>query len=471
MSRKKIVAATGCPTGIAHTFMAAEALKIAAEQLGVDIKVETHGQVGIENALTDQDILEADGVIVAADKDVNTDRFHGKPLIEVPVAKGIRTPNELIQGIINGEAPVHQVKGRASGTETTSAPSSAQQKSANKWIHTIYKHLMNGVSHMLPFVVGGGVLIALSFLFGIYSADPQHETYHPFAAYLKNIGGLGFSLMVPILAAFIADSIAKRPGMVVGFIGGLLANDGGAGFLGGIIAGFAAGYIIVLLQFLLQKLPASLDGLKSIFIYPVIGIFLIGAVMTPLLVPITGLNNSLMDFLSSVQSTNPLLLGLIVGAMCGFDMGGPFNKAAYVTGTALLAQGDLYFMAGVSAACITPPLIIAIATTIFRKHFTPQERNAGMINYILGATHITEGAIPFAAKNPVVVLPIIMFGSAISAILTYLFGVQVPAPHGGFLVLPVVTGAFQWVLSILIGSLVGAILYGLYRKKIDKPAV
>lgn len=326
MSRKKIVAATGCPTGIAHTFMAAEALKIAAEQLGVDIKVETHGQVGIENALTDQDILEADGVIVAADKDVNTDRFHGKPLIEVPVAKGIRTPNELIQGIINGEAPVHQVKGRASGTEKTSAPSSAQQKSANKWIHTIYKHLMNGVSHMLPFVVGGGVLIALSFLFGIYSADPQHETYHPFAAYLKNIGGLGFSLMVPILAAFIADSIAKRPGMVVGFIGGLLANDGGAGFLGGIIAGFAAGYIIVLLQFLLQKLPASLDGLKSIFLYPVIGIFLIGAVMTPLLVPITGLNHSLMDFLSSVQSTNPLLLGLIVGAMCGFDMGGPLTK-------------------------------------------------------------------------------------------------------------------------------------------------
>lgn len=327
MSRKKIVAATGCPTGIAHTFMAAEALKIAAEQLGVDIKVETHGQVGIENALTDQDILEADGVIVAADKDVNTDRFHGKPLIEVPVAKGIRTPNELIQGIINGEAPVHQVKGRATGTEKTSASSSpAQQKSANKWIHTIYKHLMNGVSHMLPFVVGGGVLIALSFLFGIYSADPQHETYHPFAAYLKSIGGLGFSLMVPILAAFIADSIARRPGMVVGFIGGLLANDGGAGFLGGIIAGFAAGYIIVLLQFLLQKLPASLDGLKSIFIYPVIGIFLIGAVMTPLLVPITGLNNSLMDFLSAVQSTNPLLLGLIVGAMCGFDMGDLLTK-------------------------------------------------------------------------------------------------------------------------------------------------
>ncbi|MGE6632260.1 PTS fructose transporter subunit IIC [Bacillus sp. NPDC077027] len=469
MSRKKIVAATGCPTGIAHTFMAAEALKIAAEKLGVDIKVETHGQVGIENALTNEDIMNADGVIVAADKDVQTERFHGKPLIEVPVSKGIRTPDELIQTILNGHAPIHQVKGKSAVKDAEQAPSQATQP--NKWIHTIYKHLMNGVSHMLPFVVGGGVLIAISFLFGIYSADPEHETYNAFAAFLKNIGALGFSLMVPILAAFIADSIAKRPGLVVGFIGGLLANDGGAGFLGGILAGFAAGYIILLLQLILQKLPASLDGLKSIFIYPVFGIFLIGAVMTPLVVPITGLNNSLMDFLSSVQSTSPLLLGLIVGAMCGFDMGGPFNKAAYVTGTALLAEGNLYFMAGVSAACITPPLIIAIATTIFRKYFTPQERNAGAINYILGATHITEGAIPFAAKNPVVVLPIIMFGSAISAILTYMFGVQVPAPHGGFLVLPVVTGAFQWVLSILIGSVTGAILYGLYRKKSAETAI
>jgi PTS system fructose-specific IIC component len=321
---------------------------------------------------------------------------------------------------------------------------------------------------MLPFVVGGGVLIALSFLFGIYSADPNHEQYNQFAALLNKIGGLSFSLMVPILAAFIAESISKRPGMVVGFIGGLLANQGGAGFLGGIIAGFLAGYLIILLQKLLKNMPKSLDGLKSIFLYPVLGIFLIGAIMTPILVPVTGLNEGMMAFLASVQSSNPLLLGIIVGMMSGFDMGGPFNKAAYVTGTALLSEGNLYFMAGVSAACIAPPLIIAFATVFFRKYFTKDERNAGMINFILGSTHITEGAIPFAAKNPVVVIPIIMLGSSIAAIMTYMFGVQVPAPHGGFLVLPVVTGAIQWVFSILAGSIIAAVIYGLYRKKIAK---
>ncbi|MCG3417740.1 PTS fructose transporter subunit IIC [Oceanobacillus jordanicus] len=469
MSKKKIVAATGCPTGIAHTFMAAEALKKAAEKLNVEIKVETHGQVGVENALTPQEIKEADGVIIAADKDVNADRFHGKPLVDVPVAKGIRTPEDLINQIINGEASVYRASdyegSSESNTEDTTTQHDKQTTSGKNWGHTIYKHLMNGVSHMLPFVVGGGVLIAISFLFGIYSADPENEQYNQFAKLLNDVGGLSFSVMVPILAAFIAESISKRPGMVVGFVGGLLADQGGAGFLGGILAGFIAGYIIILLQKLLKKMPHSLNGLKSIFLYPVLGIFLIGIIMTPIIVPLTGLNEGLMSFLESVQSTNPLLLGLIVGAMCGFDMGGPFNKAAYVTGTLLLSEGNLYFMAGVSAACIAPPLIIAFATVIFRKYFTKEERNAGAVNFILGSTHITEGAIPFAAKNPVVVLPIIMLGSAIAAILTYMFGVQVPAPHGGFLVLPVVTGAFQWVLSILIGSLVGAFIYGLYRKK------
>ncbi|MFY0760509.1 PTS fructose transporter subunit IIBC [Metabacillus dongyingensis] len=474
MGRKKIIAATGCPTGIAHTFMAAEALKKAAANLDVDIKVETHGQVGIENGLTEQDIREADGVIVAADKDVNTDRFHGKRLVEVPVARGIRAPKDLISQILNEEATVHYVSGytkdnlkespNSAGKETSSSNSGSNKK----WLHTIYKDLMNGVSHMLPFVVGGGVLIALSFLFGIYSADPNHEQYNQFAALLNKIGGLSFSLMVPILAAFIAESISKRPGMVVGFIGGLLANQGGAGFLGGIIAGFLAGYLIILLQKLLKNMPKSLDGLKSIFLYPVLGIFLIGAIMTPILVPVTGLNEGMMAFLASVQSSNPLLLGIIVGMMSGFDMGGPFNKAAYVTGTALLSEGNLYFMAGVSAACIAPPLIIAFATVFFRKYFTKDERNAGMINFILGSTHITEGAIPFAAKNPVVVIPIIMLGSSIAAIMTYMFGVQVPAPHGGFLVLPVVTGAIQWVFSILTGSIIAAVIYGLYRKKIAK---
>ncbi|WP_408008145.1 PTS fructose transporter subunit IIC [Pseudalkalibacillus sp. A8] len=475
MTRKKIIAATGCPTGIAHTFMAAEALKQAAKKLDVDIKIETHGQVGIENGLSEADIREADGVIIAADKDVNTDRFHGKRLVEVPVARGIRAPEELIRQILNEEVPVHYVKALTVDNQEASSEQAAGKKASSgssqgnrKWMHTLYKNLMNGVSHMLPFVVGGGVLIALSFLFGIYSADPNHEQYNEFAALLNKVGGLSFSLMVPILAAFIAESIAKRPGMVVGFIGGLLANEGGAGFLGGILAGFIAGYVIILLQRLLKNMPKSLDGLKSIFLYPVLGIFLIGAIMTPLLVPVTGLNEGMMDFLASVQSSNPLILGIIVGAMCGFDMGGPFNKAAYVTGTALLAQGNLYFMAGVSAACIAPPLIIAFATVFFRKYFTREERNAGTVNFILGSTHITEGAIPFAAKNPIVVLPIIMLGSSIAAVMTYMFSVQVPAPHGGFLVLPVVTGAIQWVFSILVGSLAGAAIYGLYRKKLSE---
>ncbi|NBJ70071.1 MULTISPECIES: PTS fructose transporter subunit IIBC [Clostridia] len=465
MTKKKIVAATGCPTGIAHTFMAAEALQKAAEKLNVEIKVETHGQVGIENALTSEEIKAADGVIIAADKDVQADRFHGKPVVDVPVSKGIKDPEALIEQILQGKAAIYYASDYEGTDEGEIAQDGAPEGSSRKWVHTIYKHLMNGVSHMLPFVVGGGVLIAISFLFGIYSADPKHEQYNEFAALLKEVGGLGFSLMVPILAAFIAESIAKRPGMVVGFIGGLLASQGGAGFLGGILAGFIAGYIIILLQKLLKGLPRSLDGLKSIFLYPVLGIFLIGIIMKPIIIPVTGLNEGLMDFLASVQSTNPLLLGLIVGAMCGFDMGGPFNKAAYVTGTLLLAEGNLYFMAGVSAACIAPPLIIAFATVLFPKYFTKEERNAGAVNFILGSTHITEGAIPFAAKNPIVVLPIIMLGSSIAAMLTYLFKVQVPAPHGGFLVLPVVTGAFQWVIAILIGSMVGALLYGMYRKK------
>lgn len=462
MSKVKIIAATGCPTGIAHTFMAEEALKVAAKNLGVDIKIETHGQVGVENELTKQDIIEADGVILAADKDVNPSRFQGKPTIQVSVAKGIHEAEKLIQQIIDGKATVYKAK------KNDVSNNDEEEKAAsgkNKFLHSIYTHLMNGVSHMLPFVVGGGVLIAISFLFGIHSADPEHSSYNEFAALLKNVGGLGFSLMVPVLAAFIADSIAKRPGMVVGFIGGLIANDGGAGFLGGIAAGFIAGYIIVLLMKLLEGMPKSLNGLKSIFLYPVIGIFLIGVIMTLLVEPMTAINEGMKTFLGNFQDSNPIVLGLIVGAMSAFDMGGPVNKAAYVTGTALLGEGNYFFMAGVSAACITPPLITAFATVFFKKHFNQAERNAGGVNFILGATHITEGAIPFAAKNPIVVIPILMIGSSISAILTYMMKVQVPAPHGGFLVLPVVTGAFQWVFAILVGSLVGAFLYGYYKKR------
>jgi PTS system fructose-specific IIC component len=458
MNKIKIVAATGCPTGIAHTFMAAEALKIAAEKLGVEIKVETHGQVGIENALTAKEIREADGVIVAADKDVQAERFAGKPVVDVPVAKAIRGAEAMIQTIIDGKAPVYKAstKRTAQAAEEVSAGSSVGR--------AVYKHLMNGVSHMLPFVVGGGVLIALSFLFGIHSAEPKDPTFNSFAKLIKDIGGFGFQMMVPVLAAYIAESIAKRPGLVVGFIGGLIASTGGAGFLGGIVAGFLGGYVIVLLSKLLQGMPKSLEGLKAIFLFPVLGLFITGSLMMLFVNPMTAVNEAMKTFLSNFQDGNPILLGLIVGCMSAFDMGGPVNKAAYVTGTALLAEGNMFFMAGVSAACITPPLVTAFATVFFKKEFNESERNAGLVNFILGSTHITEGAIPFAAKNPIVVIPILMVASSISAILTYLFKVQVPAPHGGFLVLPVVTGAFQWVISILAGSLIGAVAYGFSKK-------
>ncbi|WP_164667732.1 PTS fructose transporter subunit IIC [Virgibacillus doumboii] len=463
MGQIKIVGATGCPTGIAHTFMAEEALRKAAEKLGVDIKVETHGQVGVENQLTKEDIQKADGVIIAADKDVNAGRFAGKPTVDVSVGQGIKDAEKLIQQIIDGKALPY----KGSGNSNTSSENSEEESSGggSKVGRAIYKHLMNGVSHMLPFVVGGGVLIALSFLFGIHSANPDHESYNEFAAFLNKTGSVAFGLMVPILAAFIAQSIAQRPGLVAGFVGGVIANDGGAGFLGGILAGFIAGYIIVLLIKLFKGLPQSLEGLKAIFLYPLFGIFLTGAVMYIAVEPMTAINEGMMSFLSNFQNSNPILLGLIVGCMSAFDMGGPVNKAAYLTGTALLSDGNFYFMAGVSAACIAPPLITAFATVFFRKYFNEQEKNAGILNFILGSTHITEGAIPFAAKNPIVVIPILMIGSSISAILTYMFNVQVPAPHGGFLVLPVVTNAILWVVAILIGSLVAAFIYGSYMKR------
>lgn len=462
MANVKIVAATGCPTGIAHTFMAEEALKQAANKLGVDIQVETHGQQGINNQLTQADITAADGVVIAADKNVDADRFAGKPTVEVSVGRGIKDAEALIQTIINGKATVY--KGKKEERDSESGDTEVQS-SGSSFGHSLYKHLMNGVSHMLPFVVGGGVLLAVSFLFGIHSANPDHESYNPIAAFLNSTGALGFELMVPILAAFIAESIAKRPGMVAGFIGGMIASDGGAGFLGGIIAGFIAGYLMLLLKQWFSKLPKNLDGLKSIFLYPVIGILITGALMTLLVEPMTAINEGLKTFLSDFQNANPILLGLVVGCMSAFDMGGPVNKAAYLTGTALLAEGNYYFMAGVSAACITPPLITAFATLFFRKYFNQAERNSGTVNFILGSTHITEGAIPFAAKNPIVVIPILMIGSSISAILTYMMNIQVPAPHGGFLVLPIVQGALQWVVAIVIGSLVGAMIYGFYRKR------
>ncbi|MBL1229865.1 PTS transporter subunit EIIC [Enterococcus sp. BWB1-3] len=463
MTKYQIIAATGCPTGIAHTYMAQEALEQAAKNHGVSIKVETHGQVGIENTLTNKEIADADAVIIAADKDVQAERFAGKRVIEVSVSKGIKDADQLIKDALAGEGSIRKGENveAATGNEKTSSGIG----------HNIYKNLMNGVSHMLPFVVSGGVLVAISFLFGIYSADPSSDQYNEFAAQLMNVGGLAMGMMVPILSAFIAEGIAKRPGLVVGFVGGLVASNGGTGFLGGIISGFLAGYIVLGLMKLFSSLPKSLDGLKAIFLYPVLGVFITGIIMTLVSEPMSAVNQAMMDFLSGFQDSNPLILGIIVGCMSAFDMGGPVNKAAYVTGTALLAEGNTTFMAGVSAACIAPPLITGVAVILFRKYFDSSDRNAGLVNIILGSTHITEGAIPFAAKDPLRVLPTMMLGSSIAAVLTYMFKVQVPAPHGGFLVLPVVTHGLLWVVAILIGSIVGGVILGMIQKRrVEKAA-
>lgn len=439
---KKIIAVTGCPTGIAHTFMAEEALKTAAKKLNVEIKVETNGASGVENAITPEDLTDIYGVIIAADKDVNAERFNGLPVIEVPVKEAIHHPAELINKVVNGQAQ------RRQGHSATTDP--AEKYERESFGRQIYKHLMSGVSNMLPFVVAGGILIAISFLWGIYSADPNSPQYNVIAATLMKVGQQAFSIMVPVFTAYIAWSISGRPGMV---------------------AGFAAGYFMLLIRHLLDGLPRQYEGLKSIFIMPLIGVLVIGVMMVLLGQPVAAINNGMMNWLSSLQEANPILLGIVVGAMCSFDFGGPVNKAAYVTGTLLLGQGNYFFMAGVSAACITPPLVIALATTFFPKGFSEEERAAGMVNYILGCTHITEGAIPFAAKDPLRVIPMMMIASSISAVLSYSLHIQVPAPHGGFLILPLVSKPLMWGLCILAGSACGALMLGcwrLWQKRTDK---
>ncbi|MFH5779851.1 fructose-specific PTS transporter subunit EIIC [Heyndrickxia oleronia] len=460
MKTYTIIAATGCPTGIAHTYMAQEALEAAAKKRGISIKVETHGQEGIRNALTEAEIDAADGVIIAADKDVNADRFIGKPLINVSVSKGIKEPDQLIDEILSGNVPKY--KDGQARAQQQSGHSSGQKTSI--W-HSIYVSLMNGVSHMLPLVVAGGVMVAISFMFGIHSAEPDSPEYNQFAYYLKTIGGISMNLMVPILCAYIAESIAKRPGLIIGFIVGMIAYMNGTGFLGGIVGGFLTGYIMVGLAYACKGLPKQLDGLKAIFLFPVLGIFIAGFAMWFLSAPMESINQGMMSFLSSVQDSSPILLGLIVGCMSAFDMGGPVNKAAYVTGTALLAQGNYFFMAGVSAACIAPPLATGFAVLFGGKAYSASDRSAGYVNFLLGSTHITEGAIPFAAKKPLKVIPILMLGSSIAAILTYLFKVQVPAPHGGFIVLPIVTHAILWVVAILIGAVVSGFLMSMDQKR------
>lgn len=445
----KLLGVTGCPTGIAHTYMAEKALKEAAARHGCQIKIETNGAIGVENQLSDADIALADAIIVASDKNVDLERFNGKPVLEVPVAEGVNKAEELILLCMDGKVPLRSGKRKVdNSTEKNSGTA-----------HQIYKHLMNGVSHMLPLVVAGGVLTAISFLWGIYSFDPASEQYNEIAALIKSVGGYSMGLMVTVLSAFIAQSIGGRPGLIAGFVGGMIAGSTDSGFLGGIISGFLAGYLALMVVKALRGLPRQLEGLKSIFIVPIVTIGGVGILMMLFSQPCAALNHWMMEALSKLQNTSPVLLGIVIGCMSAFDMGGPVNKAAYVTGTVLLGQGNYLFMAGVSAACITPPLVFAIAATIKKNRFSDEDRAAALVNYILGSTHITEGAIPFAAKSPLKVIPILMVSSSISAIATYLMKVEVPAPHGGFLILGLVNKPLVWVLCILLGSVIGAILY------------
>lgn len=486
MAKFDIIAATGCPTGIAHTFMAKEALEKAAAERGLTIKVETHGQVGVENELTKSEIAGAKAVVVAADKDVQAERFAGKPMVSVGVSKALSV--EAAGNLIDRALA-------AKGDSTVAAAADIEDEVEEKESigHIIYKHLMNGVSHMLVFVVAGGVLTAVSFLWGITSFDSTASDYNSFAAMLKIIGGIAMNLMVPVLSAYIAESIGKRPALVPGFVAGMIAIQGlpvnaetgmidaggagvGFGFLGGIVGGFLAGYVILLLEKVFAGLPKNLDGLKAIFLYPLFSTAIVGLVMLGISGPMAAINTAMMDFLKGLSASGAVVLGLAIGCMCAFDMGGPVNKAAYVTGTAMLTEAlaagvgtDTYnfgtnFMAAVSAACIVPPLITTFAVVVGKKYFSQEDHDAGVVNLILGCTHITEGAIPFMTKNIWPVMPIMMLGSSIASILTIMFNVHDPAPHGGFLVLPVVENGPLWVLAILIGAVVGGILFVAFKK-------
>ena len=460
MANYDLVGATGCATGVAHTFMAEEALEKAAEKLGYTIKIETHGQTGIENNLTSTEIADAQAVIVASDIDVGLDRFAGKRLVVVPVARGVKEPDALIKKAL--AAPIYK-EGQAA--KSSNKESVGKQKLGNK----IYTSLMNGVSHMLPFVVAGGVLMAISFFWGIDSANPKSSEYNQFAAMLNTVGSTTMNLMAPVLGAYIAEALAQRTGFVVGLSAGFITFNGGGGFLGAIVGGYLAAIVVLGLQKLFQPLPDDkFRGLKSIFLLPVLGVLITGSIMYLLNTPIKALNVGLMSWLRGFENTNPALLGIIIGIMCAADFGGPINKAAYVTGTVLLAQGNYYFMAGVSAACIAPPLATGFAVLMNRKAYSKSERAAGYVNFLLGSTHITEGAIPFAAKHPLWNIPAFMVGSAVASVLTYITKISVPAPHGGFIVLPLVNKPFLWVLWILIGAAISGALLALIAGRFDK---
>ena len=466
-----IVAVTACPTGIAHTYMAAEAIEKKAKELGYQVKVETRGSGGAKNVLTDDEIAKAAGVIVACDTNVPTDRFDGKKVIECQVSDGINKAEELIKRIASGDAPVF----KASGKKEDSHSSVGGKESIG---HQIYKHLMNGVSHMLPFVVGGGILIAIAFLIDGFSVDlnslPAEQranfgTITQAAALFKGIGGTAFGFMLPILAGFIAMSIADRPGLAVGFVGGSIAANGTSGFLGALVAGFVAGYIVLLLKKVFSKLPDSLDGMKPVLLYPLFGIFLVGVIMQFVVEPPIGaLNTAINNGLNGLNGASAVVLGVLLGGMMSVDMGGPVNKAAYVFGTASIAAGNYNIMAAVMIGGMVPPLAIALATILFKNKFTEEERKAGPTNFIMGLSFITEGAIPFAASDPLHVLPACVVGSAVAGGLSMAFGCTLMAPHGGIFVVPTIGNPLMYLVALVIGSFIACGLLGLLKKKVSE---
>lgn len=468
----RVLAVTACPTGIAHTYMAAENLENTGKKLGIALKAETDGSGGAQNVLTREEIAAADAIIIAADKNVEMARFDGKPVIMVPVADGIHKAEELIKRAVDGTVPVYHHTGAAGGESVPEGSDSIGR--------TIYKHLMNGVSHMLPFVIGGGILIALAFLFDDYSINPANFGKNtPLAAYLKTVGEQAFGMMLPILAGFIAMSIADRPGLAVGLVAGLIAKTGAtfanpaggdvnAGFLGALFAGFVGGYIVAGLRKLFSRLPKSLEGIKPVLLYPVIGIFL-AAVVTTFVNPYMGMiNDGLTHFLNGMGGVSRIVLGMVLGGMMSIDMGGPFNKAAYVFGTAQLAEGNFEVMAAVMAGGMVPPIAIALCTSFFKKKFTAKERQSGIVNYVMGLSFITEGAIPFAAQDPLRVIPSCIIGSAIAGGLSMAFGCTLRAPHGGIFVLPTIGNPFMYLAAVVVGAAAGCVILGMLKKNAEE---
>ena len=461
----EILAVTGCPTGIAHTYMAAESLERKAKEMGISLKVEKNGASGIKDALTAEEIEHAKCIIVASDRQVEMARFDGKPMIQTKVANGINKAEELLREAMSGTAPVYH----ASQADKDSANSAID--ASDSFGRQIYKHLMNGVSHMLPFVIGGGILIALAFLFDTF--DPANAKNFgsgtPLSAFLMKIGGASFGFMLPVLAGYIAMSIADRPGLVAGFVGGLLASQGGSGFLGALIAGFAAGYLVLLVKKLVSGLPQALEGTKPVLFYPVLGVLFIGIAITFIInPPVSALNEWLMNSLQTMGTTSRVLLGLVFGAMMSVDMGGPVNKAAYVIGTGALATGEYGIMAAVMAGGMVPPLAIALCTTFFPSRFTEAERKSGITNYIMGLSFITEGAIPFAAADPIRVLPSCIIGAGTAGALSMFFECTLRAPHGGIFVVPTIGNPLLYLASIAIGSVVACIILAIVRPKLKK---